>query len=213
MPKVPQRTSDPVKPVLRPLAGPPALRSRQLVKQAELASSPLQGRTGPLNGNTKIAICGGCGKHFVSRSVAHIYCTSGCRDLATRSYPLSYESFTTEEIAERDRESDPRKIKDIANQLRGFYVYGWFDKDIAIPFYVGKGIDGRAWVKHTGKNASPELVRQRLGNRFKVLILQDGLTSKEARRVESILIGTFWKLGGARCNLLISSKDGEVLCR
>lgn len=65
---------------------------------------------------------------------------------------------------------------------RGSYVYVHEDEQ-GRPFYVGKGIQDRAWVY--GRDPLWEhYVRTRLGGRYRIRILVDGVDDREALRLE-----------------------------
>ena len=81
---------------------------------------------------------------------------------------------------------------------KGNYVYFWYKNNEIFPFYVGKGMEDRAWRRHqcnTKKlSAWCERVRATAKN-FKVEIVREDLTEDGAALLESVFIDYFHTLG------------------
>lgn len=78
---------------------------------------------------------------------------------------------------------------------RGFYVYGWCNPESnGLPFYIGRGNDDRAWIRHKvgSEDAACEKLRR---SDTKVVIYRDNLTNDGAALIESVLISVFYSLG------------------
>jgi hypothetical protein len=88
---------------------------------------------------------------------------------------------------------------------KGRYVYAWFIDGKRFPFYVGRGVEYRAWAIHTsgvdGKLAKCERIRRALGDRFLVRILRENLTDEGSRLIESAFIGYFTVIGVPLANI------------
>jgi len=63
------------------------------------------------------------------------------------------------------------------------YVYAHQSLD-GVPFYIGKGQDGRAWSKDRDANWQ-RFVKTRLAGKYKVVVLADNLTERQAEELES----------------------------
>lgn len=81
--------------------------------------------------------------------------------------------------------------------LRGYYVYEW--RDCNIPFYVGMGAGRRAWKPHL---YLPEK-RRRESTVFRVHIVKQGLTKKQAHLHERYHIIELTRRGLTLCNTRI----------
>lgn len=81
----------------------------------------------------------------------------------------------------------PRRLEPSKNvnqlQPRKYYVYAHCDER-GTPFYIGKGIDRRAW-KDERHYLWHRYVNNRLGGKYSVRILEDNLSSEEAEELES----------------------------
>lgn len=75
----------------------------------------------------------------------------------------------------------------------GAYVYGWYRQGEALPFYIGKGKNGRAWRRGCPPNTE-------------IRIYRDRLTDEGAFLVESVLINVFKTLGAP----LVNQKAGII---
>lgn len=107
----------------------------------------------------KIRICRQCGFQFHSRAFgARKFCCDQCK--------LDFENHI-----------------EIKKPL-GFYVYAWLENDIV--FYVGKGTGLRFEISHG--TASCEKHRQTIGDKFKIVIIRDGLTNEGALLLEATFI-------------------------
>jgi hypothetical protein len=63
------------------------------------------------------------------------------------------------------------------------YIYAHQSLD-GVPFYIGKGQDGRAWSKDRDANWQ-RFVNTHLSGQYKVVILADNLTERQAEELES----------------------------
>lgn len=70
---------------------------------------------------------------------------------------------------------------------KGFYVYGHYDSAGAM-FYVGKGMDRRAWSSDDRHRLWTRYVNRYLGGKYEVKILADALTNEEAETTESAVM-------------------------
>lgn len=102
--------------------------------------------------------CVACGNEFLSDYLTTQYCGDRCR------YELS-----------RRRILEKRA-------LEGYYIYAWYDGDEL--FYIGKGCDNRATVKHEG----PCEERRAQAKEFRVEVLRGGIEESVALEVEACLI-------------------------
>ena len=82
-----------------------------------------------------------------------------------------------------------------------FYTYAHVRKDTNKIFYIGKGIDDRAWFTY-GRNKHWNHIVKKHG--YSVQILADWRTEKEALEHESLLISCFKDMG----NKLVNMTDG-----
>jgi hypothetical protein len=87
--------------------------------------------------------------------------------------------------------------------MQKYYVYQYIREDNS-PYYIGKGKDDRAYVKHKRANGSD----LRPKDRSKIQIIKHNLTEQEAHNLETELIAKYGKLteGG----LLVNITDGGV---
>lgn len=94
---------------------------------------------------------------------------------------------------------------------RGRYVYAWFNDESPFPFYVGKGVGGRAWQRHMLKGQTAMCNKIRSSSRgFWVHVVRDGLTNEGAMLLESALIELFSSLGGCTANQVSPLRRQEV---
>ncbi|MFA5767475.1 MAG: hypothetical protein WC919_06120 [Candidatus Paceibacterota bacterium] len=121
-----------------------------------------------------------CGKRFIRKTANQKYCSSDCR-----------KQFW-DGVSPKSKK--PKSQKPLKPGPRGRYVYVWFKDNEVLPFYIGKGVGGRAWERHKigcGETARPAYC-QRLreqASAFSIKIIKDNLTAEGARLVESALIG------------------------
>jgi hypothetical protein len=85
---------------------------------------------------------------------------------------------------------------------RGRYVYAWFSDTDPLPFYIGKGVDGRAWERHQdadGRAMWCQTVRS-TAKGFRAEVIRDNLTNEGALLVEAVLIAFTQLLGALLTN-------------
>lgn len=128
--------------------------------------------------------CCVCGSTFDAKTPNAKYCGKSCQKLGQKVRNLSKKS------AKLFVDRKPRFPK-------GRYVYVWLDD--GLPFYVGKGVDGRAWKPHVNSreaNMPYPCERIRLSSRnFQVIIVMDGLVEDQAALVEASLVKAFRGIG------------------
>jgi hypothetical protein len=94
---------------------------------------------------------------------------------------------------------------------RGRYVYAWFNNDSPFPFYVGKGVGGRGWMRHMHKGQSAFCNRLRSSSSgFRVYVVRDNMTNEGAMLLEAALIDLFSALGGCAGNQVSPLRRQEV---
>lgn len=92
-------------------------------------------------------------------------------------------------------------VKSNLTKFPGYYVYGWYNSDSALPFYVGCGFGYRASVTHMDglRKASCQLVRE-ASNEFRILVYVYGADEPEALLIEKVMINAIKLAGGCKCN-------------
>lgn len=179
-------------------------------------------------------VCPGCNNVFIVKSGQHKYCTLDCykqfspkfprrrkkypisRNCKTCgiAYPATNETHTycsVECRKENERKLKADKVLGVSNKYpRGHYVYGWYQKDDPLPFYIGMGTSGRAWARHIhGNDSSASLCELRRNSETRIVIYRDKLTSEGALLVESVLISVFRDLGAELVNQVAGLKRQE----
>lgn len=132
--------------------------------------------------------CSICEDEFVPIGARHKYCSDRCRRTATKQYNKQYNK--------------PQKIIS-KKRTQGCYVYGWYESQETLPFYIGEGINNRAWEIHTNKDgrlSACEYVKQTQIKNLKIVIYRDSLTKEGARLCESLLVSIFTQLGALLTN-------------
>ena len=92
--------------------------------------------------------------------------------------------------------------------MQEYYVYQYVRKD-GTPYYIGKGKEDRAYVKHKRANGSD----LRPKDRSKIQIIKNNLTEQEAWDLETDLINKYGKRteGGLLVNCNSGGEGGVVL--
>lgn len=107
-----------------------------------------------------------------------------------------------------DRRGRPRGTKSTDENLKDWYVYGWYTTPTSrLPFYVGYGVAGRCRAIHwsNGSMDSCEKIR-RSSTGFTVKIYRQDLTEQQAAMLENVVIRAFFEMGGCECNKFKGSK-------
>ena len=86
--------------------------------------------------------------------------------------------------------------------MRGNYVYAWFEANNSLPFYVGKGVDNRAWDRHEREDGTAHWCQTLRVScvGFRVEIVRDNLTPEGAALLEATLIAFVTQCGGMLAN-------------
>ena len=94
---------------------------------------------------------------------------------------------------------------------RGRYVYAWFKDGELLPFYVGKGVDSRAWDRHLRKDGQAQWCQtvRAAAKDFRVEIIRDGLTEEGALLLESVLMAFITARGVVLANQVSGMKRQE----
>lgn len=87
-----------------------------------------------------------------------------------------------------------------------YYVYAHLNPDTKRVFYIGKGIDDRAY-SHKGRNDLWHKYIKNIKNSHKILILKNGLSEKQALKLEEKLIS---KLGIASFGGPLVNIEGPI---
>ena len=131
--------------------------------------------------------------------------------LCEKVVPKGRRDYCSKECSKASWKNQSRKKPANSKSLKnerptGFYVYIWMDGDT--PFYVGKGVGRRAWIRHVHRDKTStycEKRRANCGDNFRVLIARQRLTEEGAILVESVLINTLRNLGF----ILYNDTDGS----
>ncbi len=145
--------------------------------------------------------CRYCKSKFTPIDENQIYCKKICRK----------NDFKPNKEIKKSSEIKYPKIPKIPY---GRYVYAWFKENEILPFYIGKGVDYRAWQKHTlddGTTAFCEQVKIS-AKKFRVKIIREGLTEEGALLLEGALINFITdSCGWILSNQVIGCQRTEVL--
>lgn len=172
------------------------------------------------------ATCVVCGRTFLKKHPAHKYCHWQCQGAAAKARRADYARTPDEVLGSRIDEVDllewkkqqaqPQaeyEVEPIQRQLkipRGRYVYAWFNDQSDLPFYIGKGVDDRAWRRHIHRDSGISQLCQQIrscSSGFRVEIIRDNMTNEGAMLVESALIAFVSQCGGFLSNQV------DPLCR
>jgi hypothetical protein len=94
------------------------------------------------------------------------------------------------------------------NHPSGYYVYAYLRKN-GTPYYIGKGIRGRAWGKHRYKIKDSEYLSgiQEPKNNTKIVILESGLSEIGAFALERRMIRWYGRID-SKTGILRNRTDG-----
>lgn len=114
-----------------------------------------------------------------------------CRKCKSQPHPVSPEP---KKLVERVCEKRP--------VVRGNYVYVWFEANNPLPFYVGKGVENRAWDRHEREDGTAHWCQTLRVScvGFRVEIVRDNLTPEGAALLEATLIAFVKQCGGTLAN-------------
>lgn len=181
------------------------------------------------HGMTKFgeASCVVCGRSFGKKHPAHKYCHWQCQSAANKARraedAISAEALLEGRKADVDVmsfENQPSPNdqapyqQDVCEKTiklpKGRYVYAWFNNESLLPFYIGKGVDDRAWRRHVHKDDGRSQLCQQIrasSSGFEVKIIRENMTNEGAMLVESALISFVLACGGFLSNQV------DPLCR
>jgi hypothetical protein len=156
--------------------------------------------------NPGVVECVVCNRPFIKKQPHQKYCHWQCqaarkqgREFARRQLVASSaDGWLIDGDGEREKPGKhcPKKIP------TGRYVYAWFNDESDLPFYVGKGVDDRAWRRHVdqdGRSMWCQQVRV-TSSCFRVEVIRDNLTNEGAMLVEASLIAFVRFCGGLLAN-------------
>lgn len=86
--------------------------------------------------------------------------------------------------------------------MNNYYVYGYFRQKDDLPYYIGKGKNGRAWSKNHGRVSVPK-------DASKIKILYENLSELEAHKIEKDLIKHYGRKNIGTGILLNQTEGGE----
>ncbi len=134
--------------------------------------------------------CAICGEQFERRNPCAKYCSDECVKASATQRKPKLHSLTCKVCGCRFEGTVHRLRCDLCKgrKARGCYVYAWIDGGQL--FYIGMGHGSRAFDMHhkSGKIYPCEVRRRLAGDRFKVAIIRDNLTTDGASLVEATLI-------------------------
>jgi hypothetical protein len=160
------------------------------------------------------AECAVCNRPFIKKHPQHKYCHWQCQSARNKGKEFLRRQevqarpdghiLPCEETLSHDVEITRREIP------RGRYVYAWFNDESDLPFYIGKGVDDRAWRRHVHKDSGRSQLCQQVradSSGFRVEIVRDNLTNEGALLLESSLIAF-----AASCGAVLANQV-DPLCR
>lgn len=150
-----------------------------------------------VTGRTKNCLV--CGVEFTTNRTLMVCCSRKCaakrgndRLQEIRSAKIKIKTVAANV---KDYTQPPRLVRP-----RSSYVYGWYDPKCDLPFYIGKGVGDRAWVKHLAGDKTEAVCERFRTDSTRVVIFRDNLTDEGATLVESVLINVFRSLGAPLMN-------------
>jgi len=160
------------------------------------------------------AECAVCNRPFIKKHPQHKYCHWQCQSSRNKGKEL----LRRQEVQSRPeghilecKEQLGDVVKIASREIpRGRYVYAWFNDESDLPFYIGKGVDDRAWRRHLHNESGRSQLCQQMrvvSSGFRVEIVRDNLTNEGAMLLESALIAFAAACGAVLANQL------DPLCR
>jgi endogenous inhibitor of DNA gyrase (YacG/DUF329 family) len=142
----------------------------------------------------RVIACKLCSTEVRTTSGNKAFCSRECRREFDASNPKP-------KIA---RVSSVKKRKPL-----GFYVYGWVRPGDSLPYYIGKGVESRAWRRHKAGVLYSRCEKEKTPG-TEVVIYRDRLTEEGAYLVESVLIDLFTSMGANLANDISGLQRREV---
>jgi hypothetical protein len=130
--------------------------------------------------------------------------------LTTRKADVDVMSFSAHLSTDNQTQHQPDVCEPTQKIPKGRYVYAWFNDESLLPFYIGKGVDDRAWKRHVHSDDGRSQLCQQIrssSSGFKVKIIRENMTNEGAMLVESALISFVLSCGGFLSNQV------DPLCR
>lgn len=163
------------------------------------------------------AECVVCNRPFIKKHPQHKYCHWQCQSARNKGNEFARRKevagrpdgwiVSTEHTQDvEDDDFAPRKIP------TGRYVYAWFNDESDLPFYIGKGVDDRAWKRHKHADGRSQWCQQirASSSGFRVVVVRDNLTNEGAMLLESALITFVSQCGRVLANQVDPLRRQEV---
>lgn len=171
--------------------------------------------------------CVVCGRLFRKKHPAHKYCHWQCQSAANkarraedsssvetllsgRKAAVDVMSFGEQSLTDDQAQYQQDACAQRKKFPKGRYVYAWFNDQSSLPFYIGKGVDDRAWRRHVHNDVGRSQLCQQIrasSSGFEVRIIRENMTNEGAMLVESSLISFVLSCGGFLANQV------DPLCR